>query len=94
MLMALLGVWNTNFLTSGDSREPELAGIWGALVGSFLTLLVTLAVSFPLGVAAAVYLEEFAPRNRLTDLIEININNLFILVVIWFCKEALRFFFK
>jgi phosphate transport system permease protein len=65
-----------DFLFSGDSREPELAGIWGALVGSFLTLVVTLAVSFPLGVAAAVYLEEFAPRNRWTDLIEVNINNL------------------
>jgi phosphate transport system permease protein len=64
------------FFTSGDSREPELAGIWGAVVGSFLTLLVTLAIAFPLGVSAAVYLEEFAPHNRLTDLIEVNINNL------------------
>jgi len=64
------------FLTSGDSREPELAGIWGAVVGSFLTLVVTLAVSFPIGVAASAYLEEFAPRNRLTDFIEVNINNL------------------
>ena len=68
--------FNTGFLTSGDSREPELAGIWGAVMGSFLTLLVTLGVSFPLGVAAAVYLEEFAPQNRWTDLIEVNINNL------------------
>ena len=67
---------NVGFLTSGDSREPELAGIWGAVVGSFLTLVVTLAVSFPLAVLAAVYLEEFAPRNRWTELIEININNL------------------
>jgi phosphate transport system permease protein len=66
----------TRFLTSGDSREPELAGIWGAVVGSFLTLIVTLSLVFPLGVSAAVYLEEFAPRNRLTDLIEVNINNL------------------
>ena len=70
------GVFNTRFLASGDSREPELAGIWGAVVGSFLTLLVTLGVSFPLGVAAAVYLEEFAPRTRWTDAIEVNINNL------------------
>jgi phosphate transport system permease protein len=62
--------------TSGDSREPELAGLRGALIGSVLTLLVTLALSLPLGVAAAVYLEEFAPKNRLTELIEININNL------------------
>ena len=67
---------NTRFLGSGDSREPELAGIYGAMIGSFLTLLVTLALAFPLGVAAAVYLEEFAPKNRWTDLIEVNINNL------------------
>ena len=68
--------FHTRFLTSGDSREPELAGIWGALVGSFLTLVVTLAITFPLGVAAAVYLEEFATRTRWTDLIEVNVNNL------------------
>jgi phosphate transport system permease protein len=67
---------NWGFLTSGDSREPELAGIGGALVGTLLTLFVTLALSFPLGVATAIYLEEFAPRGRLTDLIEVNINNL------------------
>lgn len=68
--------FNRDFFTGGDSREPEQAGIRGALVGSLLTLLVTLLLSFPIGVAAAVYLEEFAPRNRLTDLIEVNINNL------------------
>jgi phosphate transport system permease protein len=68
--------FNTAFFTSGDSREPELAGIWGALMGSILTLAVTLALSFPIGVATAVYLEEFAPRNRWSDLIEVNINNL------------------
>jgi phosphate transport system permease protein len=68
--------FNGHFFTSGDSREPELAGIGGALLGSALTLLVTLAVSFPLGVAAAVYLEEFAPDNRWTRQLEININNL------------------
>jgi len=68
--------FDADFFTSGDSREPELAGIWGAVVGSFLTLIVTLVLSFPIGVLAAVYLEEFAPKNRLTDLIEININNL------------------
>ncbi len=67
---------NRHFFTRGDSRDPELAGIWGAAVGSFFMLLVTLALSFPLGVATAVYLEEFAPRNRWTDLIEVNINNL------------------
>ena len=68
--------FNTNFFLAGDSRDPELAGIRGALVGSFYTLLLTLLLSFPIGVAAAVYLEEFAPRNKLTDLIEVNINNL------------------
>lgn len=68
--------FNTGFFINGDSREPELAGIGGAVAGSFYTLLVTLALSFPIGVAAAVYLEEFAPKNRWTDLIEVNINNL------------------
>ncbi len=68
--------FNVRFFRSGDSREPELAGIWGAVVGSAYTMLVTLVLSFPLGLAAALYLEEFAPRNRLTDLIEVNINNL------------------
>jgi phosphate transport system permease protein len=68
--------FNTAFFTRGDSREPELAGIWGAAVGSFYTLLVTMLLSFPLGVATAVYLEEFAPVNRFTDIIEVNINNL------------------
>ncbi|MBL8895949.1 MAG: phosphate ABC transporter permease PstA, partial [Rhizobiales bacterium] len=64
------------FFTSGDSREPELAGIRGALMGSILTLLVTLGLCLPIGVAAAIYLEEFAPKNRLTQVIEVNINNL------------------
>ena len=68
--------FNTTFFTAGDSREPELAGIWGAVCGSFYTLVVTLVLSFPIGVAAAVYLEEFAPKNRWTDIIEVNINNL------------------
>ncbi len=68
--------FNTIFFTAGDSREPELAGIRGAVMGSFFTLIVTLVLSFPMGVAAAVYLEEFAPKNRWTDLIEVNINNL------------------
>ncbi|HXC60646.1 MAG TPA: phosphate ABC transporter permease PstA [Steroidobacteraceae bacterium] len=68
--------FNSGFLTKGDSREPEQAGVLGAVVGSAYTLLVTLLLSFPIGVAAAVYLEEFAPRNRWTDLIEVNINNL------------------
>ncbi len=67
---------NRTFFTSGDSREPELAGILGAATGSLFTLIVTLVLSFPIGVAAAVYLEEFATRNRWTDIIEVNINNL------------------
>ncbi|HKK31543.1 MAG TPA: DUF3333 domain-containing protein, partial [Alphaproteobacteria bacterium] len=68
--------FNWAFFQTGDSREPELAGIWGAVVGSFYTLVVTLLISFPIGVLAATYLEEFAPKNRWTDLIEVNINNL------------------
>lgn len=68
--------FNWQFFTSGDSREPELAGIGGAFVGTLLTLLVTLLLCFPLGVAAAIYLEEFAPKSRWTDLLEVNINNL------------------
>jgi len=68
--------FNTIFFTHGNSREPELSGIAGALMGSFYTLLLTLVLSFPIGVGAALYLEEFAPKNRWTDLIEVNINNL------------------
>jgi phosphate transport system permease protein len=64
------------FMTGSDSTDPETAGIWGAFKGSLLTMGVTLALSFPLGVLAAVYLEEFAPRNRWTDWIEVSINNL------------------
>lgn len=68
--------FNSGLFTKGDSTEPELAGVLGAVVGSALMLLVTAIVAIPLGVGAALYLEEFAPRNRLTDLIEVNINNL------------------
>lgn len=68
--------FNTPFLTSGDSREPELAGIMGALLGSFFTLLVCFVLSFPIGTLAAIYLEEYAPKSRLNKLIEVNINNL------------------
>ena len=68
--------FNWMFFVAGDSREPELAGIRGAMMGSALTLIVTLALCLPIGVMAAIYLEEFAPKNRLTDLIEVNINNL------------------
>ncbi|GBD49978.1 phosphate ABC transporter permease [Methylopila sp. Yamaguchi] len=68
--------FNWGFLTSGDSREAEQAGILGALVGSIFTMAVTLVICLPIGVGAAIYLEEFAPKNRWTDIIEININNL------------------
>jgi phosphate transport system permease protein len=69
--------FNRTFFTASDSREPEAAGILGSVVGSLLTLAVTFAIAFPLGVAAAVYLEEFATRtSRWKDLIEVNINNL------------------
>jgi phosphate transport system permease protein len=67
---------NINFLTNSDSREPEQAGILGALKGSFYTMLITLLLSFPIGVGAAIYLEEFAPKNYWIDIIEVNINNL------------------
>jgi phosphate transport system permease protein len=68
--------FNTALFTNGDSRDPELAGIRGALMGSIYMLVVTMIISFPIGAAAAVYLEEFAPKNRWADLIEVNINNL------------------
>ncbi|MFO1239977.1 MAG: phosphate ABC transporter permease PstA [Sphingomonadaceae bacterium] len=64
------------FLTNSDSTDPATAGVWGAFKGSLLTMGVTLALSFPMGVLAAVYLEEFAPRNRWIDVVEVSINNL------------------
>ena len=73
---ALRREFNVGFLTSSDSTDPSSVGVWGALKGSFLTILVTMALAFPVGVLAAVYLEEFAPRNRWTDAIEVSINNL------------------
>jgi phosphate transport system permease protein len=69
-------VFNFAFFEQGDSREPELAGILGALIGSALTMLVTLALCLPVGVMAAIYLEEFAPKNWFTQIVEVNINNL------------------
>jgi len=68
--------FNVNFFTNGDSKMPELAGIKSALVGSILVLIVTMLVALPIGVMTAVYLEEFAPDNRITQIIEVNINNL------------------
>jgi phosphate transport system permease protein len=68
--------FNGDFLTASDATDPGEVGVWGALKGSFLTILVTMGLAFPIGVLAALYLEEFAPRNRWTDLIEVSINNL------------------
>ncbi len=68
--------FNPTFLTSSDATDSSVVGIWGALKGTFLTILVTMALAFPIGVLSALYLEEFAPRNRWTDLIEVSINNL------------------
>ena len=68
--------FNNYFFSNGDSRDPELAGIGGALVGSFYSILICLLLSFPVAVLASIYLEEFAPKNKITDFIEININNL------------------
>ncbi|WP_307098953.1 phosphate ABC transporter permease PstA [Sphingomonas sp. SORGH_AS_0950] len=68
--------WNLTFLTDADATDPTRVGIWGAAKGSLLTMLVTLALAFPIGVLAALYLEEYAPKNRWTDLIEVSINNL------------------
>jgi phosphate transport system permease protein len=71
-----IGGFSTAFLTGSDATDPVRAGIWGALKGSLLTLMVTIALAFPVGVLSAVYLEEYAPRNRWTDMIEVSINNL------------------
>lgn len=68
--------FDIGFLTRSDATDPQLAGIWGALKGSILTMIVTLLLAFPVGVLAALYLEEYAPRNRWTDIIEVSINNL------------------
>lgn len=68
--------WDPGFLTRADATSPQQVGIWGALKGSILTMLVTLALAFPIGVLSALYLEEYAPKNRWTDLIEVSINNL------------------
>ena len=76
MLKNGVGGLNWDFLSGSDATSPDLAGIWGATKGSILTMTVTLMLSFPLGVLAAIYLEEFAPKNRWTDMIEVSINNL------------------
>lgn len=76
MLRNGIGGIDWDFLTGSDSTDADIAGVWGAAKGSILTMLVTLALSFPMGVLAAVYLEEFAPKNRWIDLVEVSINNL------------------
>lgn len=68
--------FDVGFLTRADATDPQLVGIWGALKGSMLTMVVTLLMAFPIGVLAALYLEEYAPKNRWTDFIEVSINNL------------------
>lgn len=68
--------FNWNFLSNSDATDPMQVGIWGAFKGSLITMIVTLMLAFPVGVLAALYLEEYAPKNRLTDLIEVSINNL------------------
>lgn len=86
--------FNWGFFTHSDSQESELAGIWGGLYGSILTLIVTFLTAFPLGVGTAIYLEEFAPKNRLTNLIEANINNLAAVPSILFGLLGLVFFIQ
>jgi phosphate transport system permease protein len=68
--------WDWGFLNRSDATNPQEVGIWGALKGSMLTMVVTLLMAFPVGVLAALYLEEYAPKNRWTDIIEVSINNL------------------
>ena len=72
----LVSAFDPGFLTRSDATDPQAVGIWGALKGSLMTMLVTLLLAFPVGVLAAVYLEEFAPKTRWTELIEVSINNL------------------
>ena len=76
MLRNGLGGLTLDFLTGSDATDPMLAGVWGAVKGSLFTMLVTLLLAFPMGVLAAIYLEEFAPRTRLTEWVEVSINNL------------------
>ncbi|MCU0728607.1 MAG: phosphate ABC transporter permease PstA [Sphingopyxis sp.] len=83
---------DTQFLSNADATDPTVSGIWGALKGSLLTMLVCLVIAFPTGTLAALYLEEYAPRNRLTDIIEVSINNLAAVPSIIFGLLALALF--
>ena len=76
MLIGGIGGIDWNFLTGSDATEASAAGVWGAVKGSLLTMVVTVVLALPMGVFAAIYLEEFAPRNRWIDIVEVSINNL------------------
>ena len=89
---AITKPFNTALFTNADSRFPELAGLKGAMIGSFWALLVCFLLSFPLGIGAAIYLEEFAPRNRFSNIIEVNINNLAAVPSVVFGLLALAIF--
>jgi phosphate transport system permease protein len=89
---ALTSAFDMSFLTGADATDPTAAGIWGALKGSLMTMLVTFCIAFPVGTLAALYLEEYAPRNRLTDAIEVTINNLAAVPSILFGLLALELF--
>jgi phosphate transport system permease protein len=73
---AIRSGFNWTFLTGADATDPSAVGIWAAFKGSLMTMAITLLLAFPIGVFAALYLEEYAPKNRLTDMIEVSINNL------------------
>jgi len=72
----ILTVFNKTLFTKSDSREPEVSGVLGAIIGSFYCLFVAICISVPIGISAAIFLQEFAKKNKITDFIEININNL------------------
>lgn len=76
MLRNGIGGLDWSFLSGSDSTDADVAGVWGAVKGSLLTMIVTLLLSFPMGVLAAIYLEEFAPRSRWVEWVEVSINNL------------------
>ena len=84
--------FNTIFFTNGDSKIPEYAGLYSAIIGSILTLIITMLVAFPIGVMTAIYLEEFAGDNKFTRFIEININNLAAIPAILFGLLGLAIF--
>ncbi|MCW3796437.1 phosphate ABC transporter permease PstA [Sphingomonas sp. BN140010] len=94
MIVRGAGGFSSTFLTASDATDPAMAGVWGALKGSMLTILVTMALAFPIGVLAAVYLEEFARRNRWNDLVEVSINNLAAVPSIIFGLLGLAVFLK